>query len=366
MRGKLARVFFITGFADSAIGQVMISYFFQASLALLFFVLTKLLSTWTGRAVTLFRRCDGSPDPHRQGAQLQSRLASSKPGAAITSSLVEFQEVQIYFVAVVQIAALISFNPANPSAGSSNQNSFSSALLNSIAVSGLGIYSTFGTLLTQCCLQRADMHWWYTFVIMSVTYVLALTIFARNPSLLPPTDGLWTSFKASAPLAQCGFNPSPMTYCSLSYDSYNTLFSSGGSAGGIGLATFGAVAWWTLLIDQLAFSIRDKLPHVSRRLSSLDRTGIFGRVLKSRAWPWMLSLYWGSVQGFLLYGTAAYLGTLVRVVSRTSIGDTANWTFGQFIAVTVWAPTIIKFIYFNICKLLFQPPTFSFHPQLLP
>jgi hypothetical protein len=351
------------GFADSAFGQVILSYFFQVSLALLFFVLTKIFSTWTRKAVTLFRRCDGSPDPHSQGAQLQSRLASSKPGAAIVSSLVEFQEVQIYFVAVVQIAALISFNPANPSAGSSNQNSFGGALLNSIAVSDLGIYSTFGTLLTQCCLQRAEMRWWYTFIIMSVTYVLALTIFARNPSLLPPTDGLWASFKASAPLPQCGFNPSPMTYCSLPY---NTLFSYGGSTGGIGLAAFGTLAWWSLLIDQLAFSIREKLPNVARRLSSLDRRGIFRRVLKSRTWPRMLSLYWGLVQGFLLYGAAAYVGTLVRVVSRTNIGNTANWTFGQFIAVTVWAPTIIKFIYFNICKLLFQPPTFLSTPNFFP
>lgn len=322
-------------------------------------MLTKLLTTWTGRAVALFRRCDGSPDPQGQGAQLQGRLASSKPGAAIVSSLVEFQEVQIYFVAVVQIAALISFNPANPGAGSSNQSSFADAILNSIAVSNIGIYSTFAILLTQCCLQRADMHWWYTFIIMSVTYVLALTIFSRNPSLMPPTDGLWTSFKASAPLPQCGSNPSPMTYCNLPYD---TVFSFGGRFGGIGLAAFGTLAWWTLLIDQLAFSIREKLPHVARRLSSLDRRGIFRKVLKSRAWPWILSLYWGLVQGLLLWWVVEYVGTLIRVVSKTSIDNTANWSFGQLIAVTVWAPTIIKLIYFNICKCLFLAGHVFFPP----
>jgi len=346
--------------ANIVFGQVVLSYFFQASLALFFFVVTKLLSTWTRRLVTLFRSCRDDPAPRSQGAQLQSWLASSKPGAAIISSLVEFQEVQIYFVAVMQIAALVSFNPANPRASSSNQSSYAGALLNSIAVREIGIYSVFGILLVQCCLQRANMHWWYTFITMSVPYVLALTIFARNPNLLPSTDEMWTSFKVASPLPQCGSNPSPMTYCRLPY---TTDLSAGGITGGIGVAAVGTLAWWTLLIDQLSFSIREKLPHVARNLGNLDRRGIISKILKSRAWSWILSLHWGIVQGLLLFWTYGYVSALVLVSSKTKIDDTANWTFGQFIAVTVWAPTIIKFIYFNTCKSLhFLPHMLSSDP----
>lgn len=90
-----------------------------------------------------------------KGRCLQSSLTSSRFTAAAISSLVEFQEDQLYFIGSIQVASLISFDPNNPNTGSSNKSSFGSALLGSAIVSALGINGVYTVLLCQVCLQRS-------------------------------------------------------------------------------------------------------------------------------------------------------------------------------------------------------------------
>jgi hypothetical protein len=293
----------------------------------------------------------GSTPPRAKQATLLSKLAASRLCAAATSSLVEFQEMQLYFVGCVQIATLVSYNPSTTKSTVTNNDSFAAILLNSGLAALLATSSMACVLLVQCCLQRTRMHWWYTFILMTYTFTFALVIFARRSHLMPPADGLWENFKADTDtlLAKCGNNPSPMTYCKPPRD---TSFLDNAAAG-YAVCGLGAVAWVGLLIDQLASSIPNRFPAAAKRLYSLKPIdAIRGR---NRLWTSLSAPYWIAVEVLLLIMVGYHLSQLILVVMDIDIGDGSGWSFGQLIAISVWAPTIAKFIYSNICKSSFFP-----------
>ncbi|KAK2809240.1 hypothetical protein FQN50_004076 [Emmonsiellopsis sp. PD_5] len=335
--------------ADIAGPGVLVSYFLQTSLALLFYLLLKISTVWVRRLHGLFSCCSGRGDTTKQDSRLRSglailrtKLADSKLGAAVPSSLVEFQEVQAYYIASVQIATLMSYNPELTDTAGVNNDSYAAVILNSGLAALLNINSVTCILLVQCCLQRARMRWWYTFIITTFTSALALAIFARRSSLMPPVEGLWEKFKSDAPLPLCGNNPSPMTYCKPPRD---TRFLDNDIAG-YSICSFGALIWVGLLSDQLAFTARERFPTLAKRLRNLDRGGILRR--ESKLWGYASAAYWFFVELILFGGVVYHMNVLVLIVGDVSIGDAAKWGFGQLIAVAVWAPIVAKFIYFNI------------------
>ncbi|GJN78582.1 hypothetical protein PLIIFM63780_002076 [Purpureocillium lilacinum] len=315
------------------------------SLALLLYLLMRSSTTWAGRVDTLFRKLRGKHDTKSPGGKrvtLLSKLGASSLGAAATSSLVEFQEMQLYFVASVQIATLVSYNHSTTESTGTNNASYAAMLLNSGLAALLATSSIACVLLVQCCLQRARMHWWYTFVLMTYTYVFALVIFARRSRLMAPADGLWEKFKADRLLDMCGNNPSPMTYCKPPQD---TRFLDNAAAG-YAVCCLGAVAWLGLFIDQVASSIPNKFPAAAKRLAVLKpKATIRGR---DRLWTSMSATYWIVLEVLLLVTAGYHLSQLVLVVMDVDIGDASRWGFGQLIAISLWAPTIAKFIYSNI------------------
>jgi hypothetical protein len=306
---------------------------------------------WVRLLYALFSCCGGRGDTTEEDSQLRSRLAilqtklaDSKLGAAVLSSLVEFQEVQAYFIASVQIATLMSYNPDLADTAGVNNDSYASVILNSGLAAILNINSLTCILLVQCCLQRARMRWWYTFILMTFTFALAVAIFARRSSLMPPVEGLWEKFKSDAPLPLCGNNPSPMTYCKPPRD---TQFLDNNIAG-YSICSFGALIWVGLLIDQLASTVRERFPTLAKRLRNLDQGGILRR--ESKLWGYASAAYWFFVELILLGAVVYHMNVLALIVEDVSTGDAAKWGFGQLIAVAIWAPTTAKFIYFNICK----------------
>ncbi|KAJ6442462.1 integral membrane protein [Purpureocillium lavendulum] len=316
-----------------------------ASLAFLLYLLMRSSTTWAGRVDTLFRKRRSKQHSKSPGAKEEtflSKLAASSLGAAATSSLVEFQEMQLYFVASVQIATLVSYNRSTTESTGTNNASYAAMLLNSGLAALLATSSMACVLLVQCCLQRARMHWWYTFVLMTYTYVFALVIFARRSRLMPPADGLWEKFKADGLLDKCGNNPSPMTYCKPPQD---TKFLDNAAAG-YAVCCLGAVAWVGFFIDQLASSIPKKFPTAAHRLANFKpKITIPG---SSRFWTSLSVAYWISLEVLLVIMAGYHFSQLVLVVMDVDIGNASRWGFGQLIAISLWAPTIAKFIYSNI------------------
>jgi len=178
---------------------------------------------------------------------------------------------------------------------------------------------------------------------MTIVFALALAIAVEGEALIPPVDALWEKFKGDEPVPACGGNPSPMTYCGLS------IIPAEPWGAGTLFAIFGSVAYVGLAIDQLYDGIRARFPTWADKLGRRCHDSKATRIVR-RVWPWLRDIYWFGIQAILLFSVAWYFAVLLDASSEASIGDTTKWSFGQFIAVMVWAPTIAKFIYYNICK----------------
>lgn len=324
----------------------MLSYFVQTGLAVILYLLLKISTTWARRLdIFLERFCENGAGRFRKRlGSFRSKLADSRVGSAVVSSLVEFQEVQTYFILSVQIATLVSYNPQTTETTGVNNSSYAAVLLNSGLAALLNTNSFTCIMLAQCGLRRARMHWWYIFGLMTFSFGLAITIFARRNSLMPPAEGLWDKFKGDSLLPLCGDNPSPMTYCK---PPRGTRFLDSDFLG-FALCGVGALAWVGLFIDQLACAIPKRFPALALRFRDPDREHMF--IWGGKPWRYAFAIYWFVVE-FLLLVMAIYNARVLSLVAGdVNIGSTAGWSFGQYIAVTVWFPTIAKFVYFNICK----------------
>ncbi|KAK0655026.1 hypothetical protein B0T16DRAFT_396055 [Cercophora newfieldiana] len=324
--------------ADIAGPGVMLSYFIQTTLAVLFFLMLKVTTTWTRGVGVLF-----PPKKSKRLANVQDKLFDSRLRAAVTSSLVEFQEVQIYFIAAVQIATLVSFEPEITDTVGENNSSYAAVILNSGLAALLNVTAITGVLLVQCSLQRAGVRWWYIFCLFTMTCIIGAIIFGRRTKLMPSADGLWEMFKHDAPLPQCGHNPSPMTFCRPRLE---TRFLDTDIAGWM-TSILGGLIWVGLLLDQMIF----KPPKPLQRFLNWDPNPkqrhpgpLQGR---RKFWKMAVTAYWAVSQVLLLFLAIYYFSVLALIAEDVDFNNAGAWGFGQLIAVTVWVPTIVKFMYFN-------------------
>lgn len=277
--------------------------------------------------------------PWQRAGEHQRNIARSRPAAALTSALVEFQEVQGFFAISIQIATLAIFASDNHAAMLSSTNSFAEAVINVQIVQMLSINGMLPVLFTQIGLMRFGVRWWYMTAIMLCVFVLALVI--SQKSLMPDYDTLWAYFKSESPIEACGGNPSPMTYCLSSLDGLNAALKTVNS----GLIV-GCVVGSFLFVDQCWYSLN----HAGRMDELLDRWEVGNSrvlLLRRRVWPVVSGVVWFGLELALLVYVGLYMKSLVDVLQfvGTSSGD---WTFGQLIAIMVWAPVVGKYVYFNL------------------
>lgn len=331
--------------ADSVVNEdiagpgVLMSYIFQTGIALLFFGLAKLLSS-VMRPIFFARvwiKKETRRDAWKLSRERQRVLSLTRGNAAVISSMIEFQEVQGFFVAAIQVATLVTFRSADgPDLGSAT--SLGSILFNSSLVQVLAVSGVLPVLLVQCCLQRSGMRWWYTLCISSLVFVLGMTVDIRGGYLLPPFENVFDYFRKTQAVAECGGNPSPLVYCTgdLQFLVADDLGQN--------------VSYWvfpSLLIEQFSWWAwrRYAMELKARRW---EKTRPWARLFRRRLWPGIWFLYWVALQVVLVIFTAAYFYNIFQLVAETTLLNDQRWTYGQLVALMVWAPILGKYLYFNI------------------
>ncbi|KAK0707293.1 hypothetical protein B0H67DRAFT_647489 [Lasiosphaeris hirsuta] len=368
--------------ADIVGPGVLLSYFIQSSLAMLFYLLLMASTSWMRRLDDFLTRNDHQIRSHEDDdnalsderrsrrktplkdmvSRLRHKLSRSRLVDAVTSSLVEFQEAQVYFLASVQLATLVSYSPdigraddddddessgvatatITSSGGRVTDTSYAAVILNAGLAALLTTTSVACVLLVQFCLQRARMRWWYTLCLMTVSLVFVALIFARRNRLAPPAGGLWAQWREDAPLPACGGNPSPMTLCRPPRE---TTFLDNAITGYV-VCGFGAAVWLGLVADQLVSSLR-KMEHKAKWQSLGDSVSAWLKQ-QSRMRRGLVTGYWLVVEISLPLLVGYHMSVLVLVLRGAGIiGNAGSWSFGQIVAVMVWAPTTAKFIYYN-------------------
>lgn len=247
--------------------------------------------------------------------------------------------MQGFFVASIQFATLLVFAADDQSAMLSSTSSFGEAVLNVEVVQMLSINGVLPVLFIQIGLMRLGVRWWYMTSIVVGVFILSMVIATRN--LMPDYDTLWAYFKESGSIEMCGGNPSPMTYCLNSVDRLNGALQSMNSG-----LILGCVTVSVLILDQLWHTF-NRNRRMDDALDEMELSSPRLMFLRRRVWPVFVALLWFCLEFGLLIYVGIYLKAVIVVL--TIVGtSSSNWTYGQLIAVMVWAPVIGKYVYFNV------------------
>ena len=276
--------------------------------------------------------------------------------------LVEFHKAQCYFSSVIQITALSLFHSSRQSVKSSAyssghyQDDFDTSVLIVLASSGLIPIS-----LVIACIARYGRQSWYLLILSWISTILASTTliasyywahhyakaygdYDNNLGYTFDTSNMYDAeFSCDLDGVYLGDAVSPL--CGNSNLFNNSLPS-------------GVVAnWWTWLvwvncIVWLLFCTGRKCYDSERfllyreRLRSLSGQRFFARWIaeegkKHRTWILISILPWSLCFASQFYLFSAYFQH--SVISP-------EWSFGQIIAVFVWVPSVVEYLYVEFSK----------------
>jgi hypothetical protein len=259
--------------------------------------------------------------------------------AVLKSMLVEFQEAQCFFMLASQAAVLMTVRNGPIIFGA---KSFSQLTNNYRLVGIITLGGAVPVIFALFTLSRFDMFSWYILGFSGVTLSIStagammlgrLIIMPLERSDLQPVAG--TNL-----LDACGGNPPPTVYCNR-----NPL------ANNVGVIPL----WCSWAIYFIVVSRA-----VIRILSGNLRVQGFFKQSKPRLFELFSSnrmhkvIRWASATlTLLVYGNSIVL--LISLyddllaMSRTGSISMHNWSLGQIVSVTIWAPVLFKYIYASIC-----------------
>lgn len=373
--------------ADIAGPGVMISYLLQICASICFWVLFSVLTKWAWIVFSplFFQLKKGDLERTRldpfltdgprekkssfikqawlQASEMQGRLSQWHLYQATVAILKDFQEVQIFFIAAIQVATLSTFRPkASASSDINSVNSFGAAIMDSELVQMLAVNCMIPLLLVQSMIQRGDRDkirksqqkhrrlsiTWYTFILVWVTVIFAIIVHARRDKLIADYEDLFDTFKREKAVDTCGGNPNPMVYCNVDND-LNTRFNAGIPVIYLAISL--------LSIDFLAYhvpSLRRWHPsHMMEEAMNPTQAQVFHWFRKCHLRIFTKTI-WFLLECALLASSALYLDDILAITHAMTGGSNdwgatnswGSWSFGQLIAVMVWVPTLFKFIFY--------------------
>lgn len=259
-------------------------------------------------------------------------------GATLTT-LLDFQKAQIAFASVMQLVTLIAFNhPAWLGAVTMDQLGLGVGLLR--CINTLSIITIALNLMTL----RNDK---------SNGTVPGLVLFASSCSILISFVILPTYVNKNndtARLQQDGLNPpecggwNPMQYCTTILDESQTDNSS--------VVTLFSTLLAVICGTTIEWSVRSPNGRrMARRFGRNDVDGPLSRWARSATLRLGLKIAYMLYELWLFVAGGLSLTKLVNLYRGKEYAFGRKWTLGQILAVSVWIPIIIEWLYLAIGEL---------------
>lgn len=352
----------------------------QIGIALATWTALRFFDTWTRNSIFCFTFPFGPSRAKRIAVARQEKLKSSRQHAALKTALVEFHKAQCYFMLAFQIAAMMVLKAGFRVLESKSylQLSNNIDLIGSISINGF-LPVTF----VLFCLHTEGMKSWYAFILSTCTITASIvTFFTVSRFKITPTD-----VQGSTGFKSCGGNESPTKYCLgtpsilnngtfLDDLSFRYVISMNYGVGRGSTLLFSLVVLLLIFIDQCELFYRRGDDGREKRVNSyiclkmwIKDWPVWGRT-KSQAflkWIWL-----DTPERAIRFGTAILLLTIeiyylflffnfLHYLSQTfyfriyhssdpSDSPASSWSFGQIIAVTIWVPCTVEYIYLLLCK----------------
>ncbi|KAK4580047.1 hypothetical protein LTR86_000249 [Recurvomyces mirabilis] len=355
----------LTAFINSDIGGIgmFVSYLMQTFIVLSAWLLFHIYSNWSTYPIFLALVARHG---HRRASDLaQEKQAKIAKGYsdALVSALVEFQKAQVFFMLSVQIAILVALH--NPSYIEAKNwqalwNNF--GILYSLAFGGC-----LPVLFVLLMLRIAGKKEFYTLLVTLCSVALSsATWFVAWFRAPDPNTSI---AEPESPMPDQCAGVAPIKYCYSGNIYYNATENA---VKAVPMLVFCFVVLVCLMLDQVAvFTIRTQsgesykgtcfqwLRHAIVRLPVCEN---YDRGAEGRPkWMRVLGLDTSGrtlrvVHGFLLFATECafvalnmvlisdYAHLLTKGNDFRSL-DTSSWSLGQIIAVTIWVPVLIEYVW---------------------
>ena len=314
--------------------QVYISYWLQAGISLLAFLALK--------------TCDKFP--------YQTGLRKFLP--ALKSATVEFHKAQCFFMLAIDIATQIVLKTGTLNDGSAKlQGMYNNyVLIGSISLSGLLPVSFM--LLT---LNSVGVRSWYLLSLSSCTIALsAATLFTTGSFDPGPVDLMRLRNQVSDSFPECGLRD-PSNYClQANYVTLTSMHIGQGSTGG-------PILVFTLIILALIFSdycgVQDTANYKwvtewwLQELKIVSESFQYPRHPRAHPYHVLRLDHALSYTSHCLYFITwiCYLVFWAYYLRSLKIGASAGivqtWTFGQIVAISVWAQPLFEYVKLSVRKL---------------
>lgn len=275
----------------------------------------------------------------------------SKAKESLITGLVEFHKAQCFFSIALQVASLVS-------------GVFHTDLLNAFTLLPLSTNSILPIVFTLLFIVRYGRSSTYLLALTTVAWTLATIsfwgLYKSNPGATVEQDGgteimAETFIHLLSDIFACG-GYSALAYCPNADYQINIL--------PVWLAYRSTPFIWTwstlVLLYLLGHHIlhtdtvqkRTVVPRLQKRVtlwatSALSGSKIFGNRWSLRL-PKSYSIFWLSTLVFLAcLGYQLYLLVMIVVLQ---VIDFSNWGFGQIIAILVWLPPVVEYVYLQSSK----------------
>ncbi|KAF7188961.1 hypothetical protein HII31_09884 [Pseudocercospora fuligena] len=316
---------------------VYIGYLMQLSILLYCWIHGRLISSWLKTLTFIVCAPFGLKRARQYAHRVKMRLKKSHQGAALISGLFEFQQAQSYFALTLNgtaIGALCS-NGAMFDVQSLQQMRLTVDLLGDVAATAI-ICLTFGLYMLHAENKRT---WYVTFL----SLIAILVSFATWTLTCLPLRNLYQINATGSNLPACG-NRSPATFC-LDQSTSKPITSE---AVCIAICMLTTVLMMVRQCRTHPFpSPRTSItsPTSLRRSSTRATTSSRARRLLQEqtavVYGWRLEI----AELILATMTITMLAQLIMNGDMIAMREKVQWTFAQLIAVTIWAPSIIEYLY---------------------
>ncbi|KAI8711479.1 hypothetical protein NCS52_01411400 [Fusarium sp. LHS14.1] len=325
---------------------LFIAYLIQFSLSTFFVISLHLTMTWTKYLVWIcLWPFHGVVEALTRARKWQRVLSSNRFAGAVASTIVDLQEAQSQYLAIISIVGVVAyFGGGYPGFG--NAHTFRAWYTNNLFLHDIVSSSMFPILSVQIALHRTENRWWYTLLWVFFTWVMVLTIPFSGPRSREEVEKY---FKSNAGLASCGQNAGPKTYC-MNYAESDEGYTYNGLENETQISFSGRFTYWVIhgIMPFLLWDwfVKGVLPFF------IPRKGITRHIL-------YLVLSAGTGQPMLrflelftmilsIYNLVSFIIERKNVGSIYGGGDSdsvyGGWSSRQFVALFVWFPVVGKFV----------------------
>ncbi|KAK9781904.1 putative TRP C-terminal domain-containing protein [Seiridium cardinale] len=285
------------------------------------------------------------------------RFNQANPTAILRLILVEFHEAQCFFIMSTQFAILIAHRFSNFSSNTLwfgfIQDENSAALL---AVCGV-----LPTVLIQATLVRCQLNSFYTLVLSSTTLASSFAIRKATAPISDfnsiSSDQLYQLFDGINTVVECGKRTSPRTFCGTIQDAQKYL-PSGVSIHGY---DFLSGLWICLILLFLLLLLwMDRL----MQRDVVSYAAAFGaQIAIHRRISGLVMITETCVQVVLELITAAATILGFKIQAELFHYNESLWSIGQFVAVTIFAPVVYKWIILTTFRIKTEMPVSTVGPD---